>query len=1323
MKKSHPTVFGGWLGMELLATLVRPKPTNDMKSLKYSLLFCVAILTLMSARSVSAQQIAYDDAGNYLINANWTNGANQGFGFTPWGIATNGTDFYGTFVDSGNSPTFVIASVTNVLGTNYTCIWGLFANGTNGINETTAYRGFTNPLGTNTFKLQWGSTGAGNQNVFGTGTVHGWIGFSLRTGNSDTNVPYSLTAPDGTAQLFVYFLDGASPSTIYFWDGNGVQSVPGTSFSNLGRNNITNAIEAEITPASDGVSYHMVLKDCVNNTVLFTTNSIFMNAGQTINSTALFCYEATGDQIYNRMQITTGTNIAPTISNLQPSDGSLYISSGPTNLSFEVDSFNSTVSSSAVSLYLNGVLQAGSVFNTASPTTQLLVTNNTTLSPNTFYNYTIVAQDAYGNVVSNNYTFNTFSSSNNVFIDAMDYNYNAGQFVNPSGVALYGGLLATNGIDFFDVTTSTNENNYRPQNLPTPQLIPFGQNGNPSDPVDHEGFNTYNSSLTDYQLAFTDQGEWDNYTRNFPTNTYTIYARAASASGGQFELSRLTNSTATVSNQPAAILGTFNVQNTGGSLIYNGQLSPLVDFFGNTVVMPLGGTNTLQQIATQSRTYNLSYLTFVPVATAGTLRPFISVGSPAPGATGVGLTSPISFTIANRQTTVTPASILVTLSTATTTSNLTTHLVLTNNLAGSTVTWTPTINLVALTNYTVTVIFTDSSSANVTNTWNFTTGTAGGVLGNGLWSGAGGANDEFWADAINWTGATPGPGFNAEFATPGATPTLVTNNIVATNVTILGLYYETNSVGYQTTWIQPGVTLTVTNGANASINPIVEVGDGINQAVLFNNLETNTITGNGGTLLVSGLNNPGNEFNFQVRQCTYPAVPNAVTLDMSGLSTLIATVGKFYLAQGGSGGAQSNVSACVNLAMTNIITCWRNSSGHFEVGDSSGGLFELPGSTLNLGISNALFVDNIRIGKQKATNNLVRFNPIFTSSNPSVYIRDTNGPTTRVTAFAIGDANTETTIPNFVQGFVDFSGGKVDALVNTLVLGQGETATGDSGYAQGTLTFTAGTLNVWNVTNGCQRANNTATETGVININGTALLISTNIVLAQVASGANASLVTGTLNVSGGTVEASIFAGGGVSTVNVNGGTIIATNTVIGTAPAPLTALNLTNASLQLSVNGSAPAANVYATAVGTNGTTTINIDSVANVTGPTTIHLISYAGADPYKALSLALPFGYTGTLVDNPGSIDLSVSVSPPQPPPTIRSITVNGGGQVVINATNNFGAGGTYEVLTSTNILTPLANWTVLTNGAFNASGNASSTNSSGTNNQQFYILKVP
>jgi hypothetical protein len=497
-----------------------------MKSSKFSLLtlswpVLAAVEALAIACSASAQLVAYDDAGNYQLTANWTNGANQGFGFTPWAIVTNGPDNHGTYVLSGNSPVFAIASLTNVLGTNYTDVWGTYANGTNGINETVAYRGFASPLGTNTFKLQWGSRGAGVTTLPGPIQEHGFCGFSLRNGNVTATTGDYATG----VMLYFYFRDGNAPSTLYYWDNGGVTSIPGTSFSDLGRNNITNAVEVEVTPGADGSSYHLIVKDCVQNRTLFTTNGTFIISG-TVDSAALFCHETTGDQVYNRMQIAI-PHIPPTIVNVQPTNGSIYLDASATSLSFEVDSFNSTVASNLVSVYLNGVPQGSLTYNTTAPTQQLLGNCAAALAPDTFYNYVIIAQDANGNAATNTFTFNTFLASD-LYIDAADYNYGNGQFFGgPTPVNAYANLFGTNGVDYLETDPAGTNNLYRPGDLPQVLSLATDVTG---DPIDHAGERA--AGWTVYNLGFTDVGEWENYTRNIPSPTnYSIYARAASGGG------------------------------------------------------------------------------------------------------------------------------------------------------------------------------------------------------------------------------------------------------------------------------------------------------------------------------------------------------------------------------------------------------------------------------------------------------------------------------------------------------------------------------------------------------------------------------------------------------------------------------------------------------------------------------------------------------------------------------------------------------------------------------------------------------------------------
>jgi hypothetical protein len=75
-----------------------------------------------------------------------------------------------------------------------------------------------------------------------------------------------------------------------------------------------------------------------------------------------------------------------------------------------------------------------------------------------------------------------------------------------------------------------------------------------------------------------------------------------------------------------------------------------------------------------------------------------------------------------------------------------------------------------------------------------------------------------------------------------------------------------------------------------------------------------------------------------------------------------------------------------------------------------------------------------------------------------------------------------------------------------------------------------------------------------------------------------------------------------------------------------------------------------------------------------------------------------------------------------PTISTAS-KAGGNIVFSGGGG-AAGGGYTVLTATNVLTPLTNWTVLTTGTFNNGGNFSVTNAiSAGPAQRYYLLQVP
>ncbi len=104
---------------------------------------------------------------------------------------------------------------------------------------------------------------------------------------------------------------------------------------------------------------------------------------------------------------------------------------------------------------------------------------------------------------------------------------------------------------------------------------------------------------------------------------------------------------------------------------------------------------------------------------------------------------------------------------------------------------------------------------------------------------------------------------------------------------------------------------------------------------------------------------------------------------------------------------------------------------------------------------------------------------------------------------------------------------------------------------------------------------------------------------------------------------------------------IIGSNAV-GTLTTSIDSLSFSSANLHLNVNGSASGASIYATTLSANGPTIITIDAVANVTAPVVIHLINYGvgSGDQFSGFTLGtVPGGYSATLIDNSGSIDLSI------------------------------------------------------------------------------------
>jgi hypothetical protein len=468
---------------------------KNASSLSRFLGLVLMLLIGLCAGKASAQIYAQDDAASYTnsIGGNFAwefdSNTNGGFGFQPWVFQQAGPTYHGFYV--GNTSSHASATLVGSTNGNF---WGMYAN-SGAANGAVAFRGFSNSLPVNSvFKIKWRSDGISPSDPGASG------GFCLRNGNANASTNDWYT---GYRLMFYYVGAGADSFLIY--DGSGVTATA-IGFG-------SNPLEIEVTLLTAD-TYRLVIKDATGATTLAVFDNMTLAQSGTIDSVSLFAFDTTGDQIFNNLSISSTSLVPPDINNLSPTNGTIYWPSA-NGLSFNVVSAFSTVSSNNIKLYLNGVSRTNLTF-VGSGTTNVQVTLNSALQNNIAYTGVITASDANGNITTNNFTFNTWlTSPYNLYIEAEDYNYSAGgwidNFLAPQPNQAYQGLFGSNGVDYLEYDPSGTNNVYRPGDLP--------QVENCTD-QDHDNFAA--NGFQDYDLGYIQNGEWEDYTRRMSNMTYTV---------------------------------------------------------------------------------------------------------------------------------------------------------------------------------------------------------------------------------------------------------------------------------------------------------------------------------------------------------------------------------------------------------------------------------------------------------------------------------------------------------------------------------------------------------------------------------------------------------------------------------------------------------------------------------------------------------------------------------------------------------------------------------------------------------------------------------
>ena len=530
-----------------------------------------------------------------------------------------------------------------------------------------------------------------------------------------------------------------------------------------------------------------------------------------------------------------------------------------------------------------------------------------------------------------------------------------------------------------------------------------------------------------------------------------------------------------------------------------------------------------------------------------------------------------------------------------------------------------------------------------------------------IWSG-GGANQN-WSTSGNWAAnGVPTVLTNVVFTnnTGAAASAGTIDNIVDSGFagSVASLQFaNTNTSGtagfFHTTQIGASQTLTVLGS--------LTVGFGANAADWGGNNQINATFAGAGTLLVSN-----STAYVNVSQGSATSGTEAAILNLTNLNNFVASIGGIAIGVYNTPNATlARQRGYLYLAKTNVISFTGNApkaygnESQIEIGENlgNGANTAIP---LYLGIMNNINVNSITVGADKqGSGGLLAFNPAFTNVAPTLVLRGTNGVASRVATWKVGDNSNQSTTGTSSSGTVDLSNGFLDALVDSLIVGEGDGASGGSDTTSGTFTFNLGTNNANTVYIGYRNNCGTGTShpSATFNVNNTATLIANNAICLSYNGGGSGGYASGTLKITGGTVLATTITNGvaaganSTADINMTGGTLGITSLLgsVGTATAPLKTITLSGSTLSLPVSGIQT--NVVATTLNLNGTTNIiNITSIPAtvITYPTQIPLMAYSSLSLAGSFNVGvsnLPGTYQGYISNNAAnlSIDLVLTSGP--------------------------------------------------------------------------------
>gem|GEM_PF-518832 len=346
---------------------------------------------------------------------------------------------------------------------------------------------------------------------------------------------------------------------------------------------------------------------------------------------------------------------------------------------------------------------------------------------------------------------------------------------------------------------------------------------------------------------------------------------------------------------------------------------------------------------------------------------------------------------------------------------------------------------------------------------------------------------------------------------PGTTTALTNMDMTNANVTVGGFVAQQNNVTANTITIGIGKTFTVTGNMTIGF-----------QSAATNGPPTNTTFTGGGNLAVISTG-----ATIQIGGSVTNNTDNTATLDLSGLGQFTANLGSSGLVRIGDanpgGNTPTNGASTMKLPPASVIT-----AGTLEVGTKAGQNVTF---TLTLGTaSTTLNCDTISIGSDTSSS-AGRCSGVinFASTTGTLTINGSNG----TSGCALNVLNSSAATTSSVSAAMDLTGHTSTLNLSSLAVGQSANGNGSTtaGARTGTFGFNQGTLTTASLVAGNKGGNtsNFSPVTGTVNISGGTVIIG-SIQMGSYTASSTASNLTGT--------------GGALGTINITAGTVNITNGV-----------------------------------------------------------------------------------------------------------------------------------------------------------------------------------